>query len=101
MSHAKRVDRGGKHPLKSSHRKSGGTLIEMLVSVAILLILMVIIFQIIQLVTQAWKGGSQATGAMQQARVAFERMTRNLSQATLNTYYSYYYSSAGAPPSYY
>jgi uncharacterized protein (TIGR02599 family) len=87
--------------LKSSNRVAGVTLIEMLVSVVILLILMTIIFQIIQMVSQAWKKSSQSTGTMQQARVAFERLTRNLSQATLNTYYSYYYASGSTTPSYY
>ncbi|MEI9998879.1 MAG: Verru_Chthon cassette protein C [Verrucomicrobiota bacterium] len=79
---------------------AGVTLIEMLVSVAILLILMTIIFSIIQIASQAWKKSVQSTSAMQQARVAFERMTRNLSQATLNTYYAYYPPGA-TPPTYY
>ena len=52
-------------------------------------------------VTCTWKKGTQTTGSMQQARVAFERMTRNISQATLNTYYSYFYASGATAPSYY
>jgi len=73
--------------------KRGFTLIEILVSITILVILMAIIFQIINLTTSAYKQSTQGTGTMQQARVAFERMTRTLSQATLNTYYNY---SSGA-----
>ena len=74
------------------------TLIEMLVSVAILLILMALLSQIVQLVGFTWKSTVQTTGSMQATRVAFERMTRNLSQATLNTYYSYF---GGTPPTNY
>jgi uncharacterized protein (TIGR02599 family) len=81
--------------------RAGVTLIEMLVSVTILFVLMTIIFSIIQITSQAWKKTSQTTTSMQQARVAFERMTRNISQATLNTYYSYYYASGSTAPSYY
>ena len=44
---------------------AGVTLLEMLVSVAILLILMTIIFQITQLVSQAWKKTAQNTSSMQ------------------------------------
>jgi len=83
-------------------RQAGFTLIEMLVSIVILVVLMVIIFQIIQMTNVAYKQSSQGTGVMQQARVAFERMTRNISQATLNTYYGYYYpSGATSPPTTY
>jgi uncharacterized protein (TIGR02599 family) len=70
-------------------RSTAFTLIEMLVSMVILLILMGIIFQVIQMSSQAWKATSQGTVTMQQTREAFERMTRNLSQATLNPYFDY------------
>ncbi len=93
MSGVRRVERGS--------ARSGVTLIEMLASMAILLILMTIIFSIIQITSQAWKTSAGATTSMQQARVAFERMTRNLSQATLNTYYSYYIAPGATAPSYY
>jgi len=89
MPNAKRVDRGAKQLLNRRARIAGVTLLEMLVSVAILLILMTIIFQMTQLISQAWKKTAQSTSSMQQARVAFERMTRNISQATLNGYYDY------------
>jgi len=78
--------------LRLRHRGAGFTLVEMMVSIVILVILMTIIFQIMQLTSSAYKQTTQGTGTMQQARVAFERMTRTLSQATLNTYYSYFYS---------
>jgi len=83
------------------NRARGFTLIEMLVSILILVILMAIIFQIIQLTSSAYKQSTQSTGTMQQARVAFERMTRNLSQATLNTYYGYFYATSTSAPTYY
>jgi uncharacterized protein (TIGR02599 family) len=95
MSGTTAVERG--HTILRHRRsRAGVTLVEMLVSVAILFILMTIIFSIIQITGQAWKKTSQTTTSMQQARVAFERMTRNISQATLNTYYSYYYATTGS-----
>src|ERR1700761_4626986 len=100
MSGASRIKRGGTVG-RIWNSRAGVTLVEMLVAVAILLILMTIIFSIIQITSQAWKKSTQTTGSMQQARVAFERMTRNISQATLNTYYSYYYAAGSTAPSYY
>jgi len=88
-------------PLRTREPRSGFTLVEMMVSIVILVILMTIIFQIMQLTSSAYKQTTQGTGTMQQARVAFERMTRNLSQATLNTYYNYYYASGQTTPSRY
>ena len=82
-------------------RRGGFTLLEMLVSIAILAILMSIIFEIIQMTSQAWKQSSQGTSTMQQTRVAFERLTRNLSEATLNTYYSYLPVPPAQPQFYY
>jgi len=100
MSGTTRVERGHTAWRRGGSR-AGVTLVEMLVSIAILFILMVIIFSIIQITSKAWKTTTQTTTSMQQARVAFERMTRNISQATLNTYYSYYYASGSTAPSYY
>lgn len=99
MPWAKQIAQSG-NPFRK-RRAAGFTLVEMMVSIVVLLVLMTIIAQIIQMVNQAWKKTSQSTGAMQQARVAFERLTRNLSQATLNTYYGYYYASGSTTPSYY
>jgi uncharacterized protein (TIGR02599 family) len=104
MSGTTAVERG--HTIvRRRESRAGVTLVEMLVSVTILFVLMTIIFSIIQITSQAWKKTSQTTTSMQQARVAFERMTRNISQATLNTYYGYYYGTTGTVtstvPSYY
>jgi len=95
-------DFSGMHRRHTPSRRSGFTLVEMMVSVVILVVLMLIISQITQMTSQAWKQTTQSTGTMQQARVAFERMTRTLSQATLNTYYCYQYANGpGTQPTAY
>jgi len=73
-----------------SRRKSDGfTLIELLVSIVILVAIMGILFSITQEVNNAWKNTTGKIEGFRNARVAFDAMTRTLSQATLNTYYDY------------
>lgn len=72
------------------------TLIEMMVAMAILTILMVIVFEIVNSTTKVWKSTSNKMNVFQGARAGFEAMTRNLSQATLQTYLDYA-NSSGMP----
>lgn len=65
------------------------TLVEMLVSMAVFSMLMLIVFKSIDSVSNVWTSASNKTSAFQGARAAFEAMTRNLSQATLQTYFAY------------
>lgn len=62
----------------------------MLVALAILGMIMVIILAIISETERSWKHFSGNTQAFQNARLAFDTITRSLSEATLNTYYDYY-----------
>ncbi len=72
------------------HRKSAGfTILEVLVGTTILMMLMVVLFGIFSGVSSAWQQSTQRIDAFQSARVAFDRVTRMLSQATLNVYWDY------------
>jgi uncharacterized protein (TIGR02599 family) len=71
----------------------GFSLLEALVSMAVLSGILVVCFGILNTTGKAWKASSEKIDEFQSARRAFERITRTLSQATLNTYYDYYDSS--------
>jgi len=65
------------------------TLVEMLISVSILALLMVFVFQIVDQTAGIWRRTSGKIASFQAARASFEAVTRKLSQATLNTYWDY------------
>lgn len=71
-------------------KNTGFSLIEMMAAMAILTVLMLIIFGIVQATSSAWKKSTGRIESLQNARATFESMTRRLSQATLNTYYDYF-----------
>ena len=76
------------------------SLVELLLSITVLAILMVVVSMALdqtQKVVHSSKGKAEQ---FRDARLAFELLTRNLSQATLNTYWDYYYSATGTnqPP---
>jgi len=82
---------GGRPRLTKS--ASGGdafTLVELMVAGVVLVILLAIIFSITSQTSRLWKSTNSKITAFQNARAAFEALTRNLSQATLNHYYDYY-----------
>lgn len=84
---------------KSSHASEPAfTILELLVSMAVLSMLMLVLVSLTEQTRKTWKQTSQRIDAFGGARVAFESMTRNLSQATLNTYWDY--DSATAPQRY-
>ena len=80
-------------PLLSSRRplRRGFSLIELMVSTAVLSMLLIIVFQMLKGVQTTWKRTRQDVGEFKDARHAFEEITRRVSQATLNTYFSYKY----------
>lgn len=95
--------------LSRSNFPRGFTLVELLVATVILAFILVIIFSIISQTGSLWKSTSSKITAFQNARAAFEAVTRNLSQATLNHYSDYYDSNwkrtspaaTNAPPAHY
>lgn len=66
------------------------TLVEILVASAVFVLLLALILSIVTQTSDVWRSTSNKITAFQSARAAFERMTRQISQATLNTYYDYY-----------
>lgn len=69
--------------------KKGFTIIELLTAVAILALMLTMVFSILGQTSTLWRRASGKIDAFQNARAAFELLTRNLSQATLNTYLDY------------
>lgn len=77
-------------------RKSAGfTLIELLLSLAILSILLVVITNVIGVVQKSWVKSNSRVSQFREARMAFEAMTRSLSQATLNSYWQNEFDDLG------
>lgn len=74
------------------------TLIEMLVSMAVLMLIMLLLFQTISSSSTLWTRTTGKVQAFQAARAAFESMTRNLTQASLQNYYGYADSSGNPVP---
>ncbi|GAT34687.1 Verru_Chthon cassette protein C [Terrimicrobium sacchariphilum] len=75
----------------------GFTLVELLVSTAILAIILLVIFSITQQTGRVWKSSQAKIESFQGARAAFESLTRKLGQATLNGYYDYFDASGRTP----
>jgi len=85
--------------MTASKRRAGFTLVEMMVSLAVLLLLMSVIFSITTQTSALWRATTTKIASFQDARAAFDALTRNLSQATLNHSYAYYDSSWNLWPS--
>lgn len=75
------------HPHTDSVRTSAFSLIELLVAMGILSILMLLLTQMLELVQKSWNYSESRISQFREARVAFDLVTKNLSQANLNTYY--------------
>ncbi len=98
------------HPrlLISPRRVHAFSLVEIMVSLAVLTILLLISAQVIGQVQSSWSASNARVSQFKEARTAFDILSRNISQATLNTYIDYdnnYLASAGgvsaaAPSSY-
>ncbi len=65
------------------------TLVELMVSTSILVLMMVILLQMTGATANTWRYGAAKAEQFQEARKAFETMTRRVSEATLNTYWDY------------
>jgi uncharacterized protein (TIGR02599 family) len=81
-------------------KSRGFTLLELLVSMAILAILMLVCTSAVDQTQKTWVYARSKVEQFREARTAFELITRNLSQATLNTYLDYYYqeTNSNQPP---
>ena len=82
----------GRRPFaKSGESKAnrGFTLVEILVTTAVIALLMVVMSNIVNSTTSTWTYTSSKIEQFRSAREGFESMTRRISQATLNTYWDY------------
>jgi uncharacterized protein (TIGR02599 family) len=80
-----------KTPLRPS--RAGFSLVELLVSMTLLAVLLTLVFQMLSSTQRSWKSARQVVTEYKDARVAFEAITRRLSQATLNTYWAMDYGT--------
>jgi uncharacterized protein (TIGR02599 family) len=70
-------------------RAAAFTLIEVLVSTAIIALVMLVLVSVVDQTSKTWRYTTEKIEKFQEARDGFESMTRKLSQATLNTYWEY------------
>ena len=73
--------------------RSGFSLLELITSISILAIILLVVFNITNETSKTWKRSTAKIEQFQSARRAFESISRNLAQATLNTYWDYMDSS--------
>ena len=69
------------------HRTGAFTLVEVMVSSALLVFIMVLVLSTVEQTQRVWARAQSKVSQFQSARNAFDSLTRRLSQATLNTYY--------------
>jgi uncharacterized protein (TIGR02599 family) len=73
----------------SSRKNKGFTLIEILVASAVLAVLLALLLTVTSRVSETWRRTTSKMTAFEGARAAFDTITSNLAQATLNTYWDY------------
>ena len=76
------------------------SLIELLISLAVLSVLVVLAASLIGAIQDVWKRSSARTEQFRSARQALETISSRLSQATLNPYWVVQTNSSGAPERY-
>jgi uncharacterized protein (TIGR02599 family) len=78
---------------KGKHGSTGFTLVEMLTSIAVLAVIILLASEMIGSTEKLYKNTTAKIDSFRDARVAFEMMTDQLRQATVNTYYDYFDST--------
>lgn len=76
-------------PFSPRARSRGFTLVELLVSMTVVALLMGVLLQTVFQTQVIWTGARNRVEEFREARVAFEAITRRLSQATLNSVWDY------------
>jgi uncharacterized protein (TIGR02599 family) len=87
---SRRLDGGVAGAAGPRRHARGFTLVELLVSTAVIALIMLMLVQVTNNISNAWRGTAEKVEKFQGARDGFEAMTRRISQATLNTYWDYY-----------
>ena len=86
------------HPPDSSViRRAGFTLVEMLIAMTVLALILLLSTEFINQITKSWTQSSGRIEQFREARMAFETITQNLRQATLNVYTTYQYNAGPTP----
>lgn len=67
--------------------ESGFSLIELMVAMGILTVLMLMLTVLLEQVQESWRFSESRISQFREARVAFDLMSKNLAQASLNTYF--------------
>ncbi|MDB6006029.1 MAG: Verru Chthon cassette protein [Prosthecobacter sp.] len=80
----------------SSRTAQAFTIVELLVATALLALLMIVCVNSVDLVRRSTTNARGKTQQYRDARKAFELITQTISQATLNTYWDYYYSDTAS-----
>lgn len=86
--------------LRSARSLRGFSLLEILVSLAILGVMMAAAATMVSQTQNIWTSSWSRASQFRDARLAFELVTRNLSQSTLNTYWDYVKDSNSLPVDY-
>jgi uncharacterized protein (TIGR02599 family) len=73
--------------MQNDRRSAGFTLVEIMVSTALLVAIMVLMLNVVDQTQRLSQRSRSKTTQFQSARTAFDNMARRLSQATLNTYW--------------
>lgn len=68
-------------------KSKGFSLIELMVAMGILSVLMLMLTMVLDQIQSSWRSAESRISQFREARVAFDLMTKNLSQASLNTYW--------------
>jgi len=87
--------RCSQEPCRLRKQCRGFTLLELLVSIAVLALIMAIVLQALSQAQSTWRTASTRVSQFRDARLAFELITRNVSQATLNSNWDYVYERSG------
>lgn len=73
--------------IRTKSSKKGFSLIEMMVAMGILSVLMLMLTVLLDQIQKSWQFSESRISQFREARVAFDVMTKNLGQASLNTYW--------------
>jgi uncharacterized protein (TIGR02599 family) len=84
-------------PIVISRASRAFTLVELLVSMALLAVVMLVTATIVNHTRGVWQQTTGKIAAFRESRAGFESLTRRLSQASLNTYFDYVDASNRTP----
>ncbi|MGI8605125.1 MAG: Verru_Chthon cassette protein C [Verrucomicrobiales bacterium] len=73
----------------SARQRAGFTLVELMVSITVLSLMLVLVFQMLDETQKTWARAKGMVSSFKEARDGFEALNRVVGQATLNTYLGY------------